>query len=59
MNLNPLEWLAAILAYLVVDTDEGTERSLFDGSEWIGDLNHRTNRMDCGMDAGGFYEDDL
>ena len=35
------------------------ERSLLEGSEFIGELNFRTNQFDCGTDPGGFYEDDL
>ena len=59
MNINPLHWIATILECLVIDADSDEERSLFDGSEMIGDMNLRTHRMDCGQDAGGFYEDDL
>jgi hypothetical protein len=38
-------------------TDE--ERSLLEGSEFIGEFNFRTDSFDCGTDPGGFYEDDL
>lgn len=34
-------------------------RAYLEGSESIGDLNFRTGRMDCGTDAGGWYEDDI
>jgi len=54
-----MRWIATILEYLVVAGTPDEERSLFDGSEWIGELNHRNGRMDCGLDPGGLYEDDL
>jgi hypothetical protein len=56
---NTLRWITAVLSSLLDASDSDEERSLYDGSEMIGDMNHRTNRMDCGQDAGGFYEDDL
>ena len=59
MNVNPLHWIATVLECLVAKDGSDEERSLFDGSDMIGDMNHRTHRMDCGQDAGGFYEDDL
>lgn len=48
------EFLEALAAVASED-----ERSLYDGSDMCGDLNFRTNRMDCGQDSGGLYEDDL
>ena len=56
---NTLRWITAILGSLLDASDSDEERSLYDGSEMIGDMNHRTGRMDCGQDPGGFYEDDL
>ena len=41
------------------DCEPDDERRLSDGAEGLGDMNFRTNRFDCGTDAGGFYEDDL
>lgn len=35
------------------------DRPQIDGSEFVGDHNFRTDRMDCGTDAYGWYEDDL
>ena len=58
MNLAQL--LSNILETLFAgDSDRDEERSLFDGSDMIGDMNFRTHRMDCGQDPGGYYEDDL
>lgn len=59
MNIKPLRWIAEFLEVLLTPDNSELERSLFDGSEMMGDMNHRTHRMDCGQDAGGFYEDDL
>ena len=59
MIAKPLYWITTILESLAANAEPDEERSLFDGSELIGEMNHRTNRMDCGLDAGGFYEEDL
>ena len=56
---NPVRWILTVLGSLVDASDPNEERSLHDGSEWIGELNHRTGQMDCGQDPGGLYEDDL
>ena len=52
--------LASIFsAFIRAFVADGDERSLLDGSELIGELNFRTDRVDCGTDPGGFYEEDL
>ncbi len=54
------ELLGGLIASLsAAKSDDPSERSLYDGSEMSGDFNFRTDEMDLGLDAGGFYEEDL
>ncbi len=48
--------LAVLLQSLANDE---VPRSLLDGSSLTGEMNFRTDDFDCGLDPGGFYEDDL
>ena len=42
-----------------LDSDSShNDRPQLDGSDLMGDYNFRTGRMDCGVDAYGWYEDD-
>ncbi len=48
--------LAQLLEALATDSKS---RSLLEESEFIGEMNVRTGRFDCGLNPGGFYEEDL
>lgn len=54
-----VSFIGAALRTLLKAPTIDEERSLLEGSEFIGELNFRTNQFDCGTDPGGFYEDDL
>jgi hypothetical protein len=54
-----VSFIGSALRMLLTAPSPDEERSLLEGSEFIGELNFRTNQFDCGADPGGFYEDDL
>lgn len=54
--MSMMDLLVRLLGALASDDEP---RSLLEGSSLTGDMNFRTDQFDCGLDPGGFYEDDL
>ena len=53
------QFLRLVAVGLAPDSDSPDgDRPQLDGSDLMGDYNFRTERMDCGVDPFGWYEDD-
>lgn len=52
-------FLAMVVGFLFDTDDEIENRPLENGSDFFGEHNFRTGRMDSGTDPDGWYEEDL
>jgi hypothetical protein len=59
VQISSLSLISTLLECVFGVTTIVEERSLYEGSEMLGDMNFRTGEFDLGLDPGGLYEDDL